>query len=90
MTTRLLILIACVGCGSGGEPNDPDGGNPPPVQDMPPDMPPPPPTCSPADPNSCSGETICIGTTCEPAFNRIYTFGQISITVAAKNQGGGD
>jgi hypothetical protein len=25
---------------------------------------------------------------CEPAFNRIYTFSQISVTVAAKNPGG--
>jgi len=92
MTTRLLfLLIACVGCGSGGsgDPGDPIDGGGSNMPDMPPDMPPPP-VCSPADPSSCAGETICIGTTCEPAFNRIYTFGQISITVAAKNQGGGD
>lgn len=66
------------------------GSNPPPPPDMapPPDEPPPPELCSPADPNSCSGETICIGTTCEAAFNRIYSFSMISVKVASLNQGG--
>lgn len=44
--------------------------------------------CSASDPNSCSGETICIGTSCEPAFGRIYRFSSITATAAAQNQGG--
>lgn len=31
-------------------------------------------TCSPSDPTSCGGETICIGGACVPAFGRNYVF----------------
>lgn len=45
-------------------------------------------TCSPSDPTSCTGENICVGTTCVDAFNRIYHFSNISVVVAAQNPGG--
>ena len=45
-------------------------------------------TCSPGDPTSCSGENICVGTTCENAFNRIYHFSNIAVVVASQNPGG--
>jgi hypothetical protein len=68
----------------------PDSGSnpPPPPPDMAPPPDEPPQVCSPADPNSCSGETICIGTTCEDAFNRIYSFSTVTVKVASLNQGG--
>jgi len=92
MRKRLLFVITLVGCGSGGSTTGDDGspidGPPMMGSDGPVDMPPQ--VCSPADPTSCSGETICIGTSCEAAFDRIYTFSQISVLVAANNQGGSD
>jgi hypothetical protein len=44
--------------------------------------------CDPADPTSCSGETICIAQVCEAAFDRIYHFAGIAVTVADKNPDG--
>ena len=95
MSIRPLFLIACIGCSSGGSgtgddsPPPPDG---PPMTNDGPDVPPPdePPNnvCDPNDANSCSGETVCIGTTCEPAFNRIYRFKDITSTVSSLNQNG--
>ena len=83
-----LVLAACAGDGSGPQPSMPDGStqsgddasNPPP--DGPSNV------CSPSDPNSCSGETICIASHCEAAYGRIYKFGDISATIAAQNTGG--
>jgi len=74
--------------GGGDDGPPPDG---PIVVDMPPDPPddgPPQNVCNPDDSNSCSGETVCIGTKCEPAFNRIYRFLNITATVASLNQTG--
>ena len=84
---KTLLVIICVSLAAC------DGSSSPPAQVDAPPQPrspdaPGPMICSPADPTSCSGETVCIGTTCEPAFNRIYSFSQISVTVATNNPGG--
>ncbi len=47
-----------------------------------------PPPCSAADPDSCSGETICIGTTCEAAFPRFYTLTVGDVTIAQRDDNG--
>jgi len=46
-------------------------------------------TCTPSDPNSCTGETVCIGTTCENAFGRFYKVKVISAVIPEKNASGG-
>jgi len=81
-----LVLLSLAACGGDDGKTSPDSPPPPHPDARPPDSPNL--TCSPADPNSCAGETICIGTTCEPAFDRIYRFSSIAITAAAKNPGG--
>lgn len=86
---KIAISLACLAlaaCDSTSSmPVSIDAPNPPP---------PPPPadaamlTCNPQVPSDCTGETICVGTMCEPAFGRIYHFSQIAVTVAAQNPGG--
>jgi hypothetical protein len=46
-------------------------------------------TCTPSDPNSCTGETVCIGTTCENAFGRFYKIKVISAVFTETNASGG-
>jgi hypothetical protein len=37
--------------------------------------------CSPSDPNSCTGEQICVGTSCVGAFGRTYTISVYQLIV---------
>ena len=85
----LLVLasLSLAACSSSSPPAQVDASAADAPRLPPPDAPGPT-VCSSADPTSCSGETICVGTTCEPAFNRIYSFSQISVTVATNNPGG--
>jgi hypothetical protein len=87
MKNLVVLALALAAC------SDDKTNNPTPDASTPhPDAAPPidssPKLCSVGDPSSCAGETICIGTMCEPAFNRIYTFSGISVTVATQNPGG--
>lgn len=41
------------------------------------------PTCTVASTDTCSGDTVCIGTTCQPAFPHAYAITQLSITAPA-------
>src|SRR5262245_3461125 len=77
-----LALAACSNSQNAPPPDSPIAHPDAPSPDSPPR------TCSPGDPNSCSGETICIGTTCEAAFDRIYRFSGIAVTVAAQDPAG--
>lgn len=42
------------------------------------------PSCNPQN-DTCGGETICIGSSCEPAFGRTYRVSIASLAVAAQN-----
>ena len=87
--TKLVVLALALAACSDDETNNPTpDASAPPHPDAAPPIDSAPKVCSASDPSSCSGETICIGTMCEPAFNRIYTFSGISVTVASKNPGG--
>jgi len=87
MTKLVVLALALAACSDDKSNNPaPDASTPHPDAASPVDTSPK--LCSVGDPNSCAGETICVGTMCEPAFNRIYTFSEISVTVATKNPGG--
>ncbi|MEO6777312.1 MAG: hypothetical protein ABI467_30570 [Kofleriaceae bacterium] len=38
------------------------------------------PTCTVASTDTCTGDTVCIGTTCQPAFPHAYAITQLSVT----------
>ena len=46
------------------------------------------PTCTVASTDTCSGDTVCIGTTCQPAFPHAYAITQLSITAPAVQMNG--
>ena len=46
------------------------------------------PTCTVASTDTCSGDTVCIGTTCQPAFPYAYAITQLSITAPAVQTNG--
>jgi len=46
------------------------------------------PTCTVASTDTCTGDTVCIGTTCQPAFPHAYAITQLSITAPAVQMNG--